>query len=339
MISDLDTLPAVPYELLNLSRYNEKILEVHTARGCPYHCGFCYNAQKKYRSKSTERILEDLLRAWKMFPNARILVFNDDQFFSSLTKVQEICEALLKNGINLPWVANCRIEDIARMDQSFFQLLHQSRCSLLKAGVESGSERIQKLIEKRNITSEMVREAVVRCRDNQIGLKLNFMIGFPTETIEDLRATGKLIADCVRLNPKIERIAIGVYDPYPATPLWSLALKGGYRAPKTLEDWGKWRGELTRLKWLSCSEQTIIRNFLFLTIPFDKPYANTVSGLWSRQPINSPLWNMWEKFIRFDFLCRARRGWFRFVPERYFYEHFHSTRVGITSPLLKEVKK
>jgi len=338
MISDLDTLPAIPYELLKLSRYNEKILEVHTGRGCPYRCGFCYNAQKKYRSKSTERILEDLCRGRGIFPNARILVFNDDQLFSSLTKVQEICVMLLQNGINLPWVANCRIEDIARMDQSFFQILRQSGCSLLKAGVESGSEKIQKLIGKGNITPEMVREVVVRCRDNQIGLKLNFMIGFPTETIEDLQATGKLIADCIHLNPKIERIAVGVYDPYPGTPMWNLALKEGYEAPRILEEWGQWRGELSRLKWLSCSEQTIIRNFLFLTIPFDKPYVNTVSGLWSRQPMNSPLWKIWEKFIRFDFLWRSEKGWFRCVPERYFYEQFYS-RVGITSPLLKEMKK
>jgi len=335
IIANLDTLPPLPYEFLDLSCYNERILEVHTGRGCPYRCGFCYNVGKKYRSKSTERILEDLFRAWKIFPDARILIFNDDQFFSSLTKVQEICEALLKNGINLPWVANCRIEDIIRMDQSFFQLLRQSRCSLLKAGVESGSERIQKLIGKENITPEMVKEAVVRCRDHKIGLKLNFMIGFPTETIEDLQFTGRLIADCLRLNPRIKRIVVGVYDPYPSTPMWPLALESGYEAPKTLEDWGQWRGELTRLRWLSRSEQIIIRNFLFLTLPFDKPYSNTVSGLWSRQPINSSLWKIWERFIRFDFLYRSKKGRFRFVPERLFYEQFYS-KVGVISPLYKQ---
>lgn len=338
MVSDLDTLPSVPYELLDLSYYNEKILEVHTARGCPYRCGFCYNATKKYRSKSPERILADLSLGREIFSNARIIIFNDDQFFSNLTKVQELCELLLRNEINLPWVANCRIEDIARMDDNFFHLLSKSRCSLLKAGVESGSERIQKLIGKGNITPEMVKEIVVRCRDYKIGLKLNFMIGFPTETIEDLQTTGKLIADCVRLNPRIERIAVGVYDPYPATPMWDFALREGYEAPRTLEDWGQWKGELTRLRWLSRSEQTIIRNLLFLTIPFDKPYANTVSGLWSRQPINSSLWSIWKKFIRFDFLCRAKRGWFHFVPERFLYEQFYS-KVGVVSPLPKEIKK
>lgn len=338
MISDLDALPSLPYELLDLPRYNEKILEVHTARGCPYHCGFCYNAERKYRSKSPERILEDLFRAREIFPNARIIVFNDDQFFSSLTKAQEVCELLLKNGIDLPWVANCRIEDIARIGRDFFQLLRQSRCSLLKAGVESGSERVQRLIGKENIIPEMVKEVVVRCRDNQIGLKLNFIVGFPTETVEDLRATGKLIANCVRLNPEIERIAVGVYDPYPTTPMWPLALKLGYEAPLTLEDWGLWRGELSRLKWLFASQQIIIRNLLFLTIFLDRPYTHTVGGLWSRQPMNSFLWKIWERFIRFDFLCRAKRGWYRFAPERHLYEQFYS-KVGVVSPLLKEVKK
>lgn len=338
IVSDLDNLPAIPYELLNLFCYNEKILEVHTARGCPYHCGFCYNAQRKYRSKSPERIVTDLLLGWEKFPNARIIVFNDDQFFSDLSKVQEVCELLLRNEINLPWVANCRVEDIVKMDNGFFQLLRESRCSLLKVGVESGSERIQKLIGKGSITPDTVREVVVRCRNHKIGLKLNFMIGFPTETIDDLQATGRLIADCVRLNPRIERIAVGVYDPYPGTPMWPLALKSGYEAPITLEDWGQWRGELSRLRWLSRSEQTIIRNLLFLTIPFDKPYANTISGLWSRQPMDSPWWRIWGNFIRFDFLSRSRKGRFQFVPERLLYEKFYS-KVGVVSPLLKEAKK
>lgn len=338
MTTDLDALPPLPYELLDLFHYNEKILEVHTARGCPYRCGFCYNATKKYRSKSPSRILEDLFRAQEIFPNARIIVFNDDQFFSSLTKVQEACELLLKNGVDLPWVANCRVEDILKMDRDFFQLLNRSRCSLLKVGVESGSERMQALIGKGNITPEMVKEVVARCQDNQIGLKLNFMIGFPSETVEDLRATGKLISDCVGLNPKIERIAVGVYDPYPATPMWDFALKEGYEAPRTLEDWGLWKGELSRLKWLSNSHQIIIRNLLFLTIPFDRPYMHTVGGLWSRQPMNSFSWKIWERFIRFDFLCRAERGWFQFAPERHLYERFYS-RIGLVSPLLKEAKR
>lgn len=336
--SDLDALPPLPHELLDPSRYNEKILEVPTARGCPYRCGFCYNATKKYRSKSPSRILEDLFRVQEIFPNARIIVFNDDQFFSSLTKAQEVCELLLKNGVDLPWVANCRIEDILKIDRDFFQLLNRSRCSLLKAGVESGSERIQTLIGKGNITPEIVKEAVVHCRDNQIGLKLNFMIGFPTEKVGDLRATGKLIADCVKLNHGIERIAVGVYDPYPATPMWNLALREGYEAPRTLEDWGLWKGELGRLKWLSTSQHIIIRNLLFLTIPFDRPYTHTIGGLWSRQPMNSIFWRFWERATRFDFLCRAKKGWFRFVPERHLYERLYS-KVGIVSPLLKEAKE
>jgi radical SAM superfamily enzyme YgiQ (UPF0313 family) len=333
-VNELDRLPSLPYDLLRLERYNDRLLDVHSARGCPFTCGFCYNQHKDYRSKSPDRIYEDIMYGLRFF-RPGILVFCEDMFFSKFSKVAAVCEMLLGRRIELPWTANCRIEHILGFEPDFWQLLRDSRCSLLKVGVESGSPRMQALMGKADITQDMVVRAVELCKQNGIGLKLNFIVGFPSEAIDDLLDTVKLISRCIEIDPCLRRIAIGVYDPYPNTSLWPLALRAGYDAPRTLDEWGKWRGEIHRLRWLTNAHVRSIRNLLFLTMVFDEPYVNSIDGLWCRQPrvrtrIQRTLWRVVKHLIRQDFKLRSKFGAIRYTPERHFYELIYAP-IGLTS--------
>lgn len=331
-VTDLDLLPDLPYHLLDINRYNPAILEVHTGRGCTSRCGFCYNAWRKHRIRNPEKVVHDILRQRAIKINPKILVFNDDQFFANENFVSRICEGLIENNIGIPWAANCRIDYIANAAEDFLVFLRKSQCSLLKMGVESGSQIIQKLIGKGGIDRMSVLYALERCKKHGLGVKLNFIIGFPGETEKDLEDTAKLIAECAERYPAISRIALGVYDPYPGTPLWALALKNNYDAPGKLDDWGLWHGEISRMKWLSKRTREIIRNMLFLSIPLDKPYANTIKGLWSRQPSRDDfLWRAWNSFLSRDMLWRFRNGYLRLVPERFLYEMNYG-KIGLVAP-------
>jgi radical SAM superfamily enzyme YgiQ (UPF0313 family) len=62
------------------------------------------------------------------------------------------------------------------------------------------------------------------------------MIGFPTETIEDIQETTSLIFRLLDDNEEAMK-DINIYTPYPGTELFDLSVKSGLKPPERLEDW------------------------------------------------------------------------------------------------------
>jgi len=64
------------------------------------------------------------------------------------------------------------------------------------------------------------------------------MMGVPTETIEDLKATRNLILQLVKDNPNCIVFPPNKFRPLPGTELYELAQnEWGYEMPDTLEEW------------------------------------------------------------------------------------------------------
>ena len=59
---DLDSIPIeLPYDLIDINLYDVSSFPLHTGRGCPHRCAFCYNLSyhaMSYRYKSPKRILQ-----------------------------------------------------------------------------------------------------------------------------------------------------------------------------------------------------------------------------------------------------------------------------------------
>ena len=53
----------LPYELLGKAFYDPTTIPVHTSRGCPHRCSFCYSPafnKRRYRAKSAERVVKEV---------------------------------------------------------------------------------------------------------------------------------------------------------------------------------------------------------------------------------------------------------------------------------------
>lgn len=68
-------------------------------------------------------------------------------------------------------------------------------------------------------------------------MRYNFIIGFPTETIEEIDDTMVLIERLMSENPHLEPPFVNIYTPYPGTPIFELAVEQGFVPPKTLDAW------------------------------------------------------------------------------------------------------
>ncbi|HEY6422138.1 MAG TPA: radical SAM protein, partial [Pseudonocardiaceae bacterium] len=117
--------------------------------------------------------------------------------------------------------------------------LQRNGCREVALGIESGSERLLEYMGKR-IAPEMTRSVVRRLTERGISVKGYFILGFPTETCEELDATVRLVYDLwdiTERQPGRFRASVFEFRPYPGTPEWQRLIATGNYAPKQLLDY------------------------------------------------------------------------------------------------------
>lgn len=238
---DLNTLPPVPYELVDLSVYTPE-LTLETSRGCPYRCRYCYNAnynRGKWRTMTTENVIKELRRIKEQYKCQSVL-FIDDNFFVDVKHTRAVLEAIVEEKLFSSWgSAGMRIDTVERVDESFIELMKKSGCYAIETGIESLSDKVLKIINK-GITKQRILELNRLFGKHQILLSCNFVIGFPGEDVEDLKETSRAIVQMAEENPYMKITFIGIFQPYPGTALYSECVKLGLKEPERLEDWISW---------------------------------------------------------------------------------------------------
>lgn len=139
--------------------------------------------------------------------------------------------ALVERGIGnrFVWDATGRINILHRVPDSLLDLMQEAGCREIALGIESGSERLLADIDKR-IAPDMIRRAVQRVTHRGMHIKGYFILGFPTETQEDIEATEHLIHDLWEIadhEPGSFRCSVFEFRPYPGTPEWSRLMTTG----------------------------------------------------------------------------------------------------------------
>jgi len=315
---DLDKLSEVPYYLIDVEKYIGKKsfatgkpgrnLAFYSSRGCPHRCGFCYNKEfnkRKWRGKSAEKVVIEMK---KLIKDYRINAFEieDDEFFVDMERARKICGLIVKENLNIDIFSSCRVNYVANnMDDEYLKILYRAGFRTLAFGIESGSEKILDLMHK-DITIEQVFETIKKLKKANINSKYYFMAGFPTETIEDLRKTTALIQKMKQIDPGIRIPAWRVFTPYPGTDLYELAVKKGWQAPKSLEEWAKYDFDTIRMPWVRGKEKRIIKNVAFL-IRYLEMGKTTGRGLFFKLAKN------FGKIVDW----RWKKHLFSFVPEKY----------------------
>lgn len=264
---DLNKLPEIPYDLVEIERYVGSRSMVHdevkrtlpfiSSRGCPHNCKFCCNpvlSKQIWRYMSPERTASDVLSLAEEF-NLDTIVFHDENFFANLKRVKRIA-GLLGGKIN--WTVQARIDDI-----NFLNLYHLEKNGLrmIQPGVESGSDRILKLINK-GITVKDILKANKKLGRTDIISVYNFMMGFPTENINEIFNTVDLSLKLLKENKNSWIAGFYVFVPYPGTELFNLAVKEGFNPPLSLEEWAEFDRQHLKTPWIQ-DKLDIIKNIVF----------------------------------------------------------------------------
>jgi len=229
-IRELDKLPPPARHLLPMDRYtlfNKPIRLIHVmaSRGCPYGCIYCstsYYWGRSYRIRSAKVVADEVEEAVNRY-KSNIVVFTDDEFTLDRRFVLKFAEEVKSRKLDITYSCGARVDHV---DSEVLRALKESGCVMLYFGVESGSQETLNRIGKR-ITIEQVRRAFSKAREHGIETTGTFMLGFPWETIDDMRQTVKF---SIELSPGYAQYT--VVTPYPGTPLYGMAKSKGL-----IEDW------------------------------------------------------------------------------------------------------
>lgn len=213
-----------------ISPLNHNVTEIFTSRGCPGKCIFCavnisYGNQVRFRT--VDNALGEVEECISRY-NYNHIIIQDDTFTLNKTRVSGILDGLRRLGLR-SWSCDSRVDTV---NEEMLKEMASSGCKKISFGVESGSEKILKLIKK-NISIEQVRRAVKWAKKYGIDIiECTFIIGsHPDETYDDVQATWKLIKE---VSPDI--ISVSIIVPYPGTEIYKLMNERGYIDTKNWSD-------------------------------------------------------------------------------------------------------
>jgi len=224
LIQDLDILPIPARELTHYTKYfsiiakNNPTTTMFTSRGCPYKCLFCDRPHlgKIFRARSAENVVRELEKIEQM--GIKEVFIYDDTFTIDRQRVVDICNLILEKNIKLNWDIRARVNTV---DLELLRLMKSAGCARIHYGVEAGTEKILRVLRK-GITLEQVKKAFAITKKTGIETAGYFMIGSPTENMEDIKQTIKLAK---KLFP--DYVHFSVTTPFPATELYFKGLQDG----------------------------------------------------------------------------------------------------------------
>ncbi|HQR39351.1 MAG TPA: radical SAM protein, partial [Blastocatellia bacterium] len=171
---DIDTLPPIPFEILDMERFialhsdalhtriaGKRAVTYYSSYGCPFSCSFCsepMTSNRRWHAKSPERVISELETLKHTF-GVEVVVFEDPIYFVDVRRVRKIAEMMLERGLDIQWSATSRLETIRKIDEETWDILKRSGFIQVFVGFESASPTVLKAIGKKYTMAEIVEAA------------------------------------------------------------------------------------------------------------------------------------------------------------------------------------
>ncbi len=225
---DLDSLPMPAYDLLNVDAYakirnmtmvpRRRYLALFTSRGCPYHCNYCHGIfGKHYRTHSAQRIADEIQYLTKQYGIKDFSIL-DDIFNLDRKRLFALHGLIGQSGLKLKLAfPNGLRTDL--LDAETVDALVDMGTKYSAFALETGTPRLQKAIGK-NLNLPKFLEGVrlaVRRKVFSCGF---MMLGFPTETAEEMDNTIRMAAES-----ELHSGLFFAVTPFAGTELHSWAMK------------------------------------------------------------------------------------------------------------------
>lgn len=233
-----------PYGQLDQDR---RIFSMYSALGCPYQCTFCSSpAQystidgKKWVPLDAKEVVDHIEYVVKEY-GANYIYFIDDDSFPRLEHVENIIDGISERKLPVKLgFRGARINEIMKMSDEYLTKLANAGTDIMHIGAECGSDRILKMLKKNCTVDQIIACNQKLARHPEITAGYNFIMGIPSETLEELKSTRDLMMRLVDDHPSCLIFPPNKFRPLPGTELYKYAeQEWGYSMPNTLNAWAE----------------------------------------------------------------------------------------------------
>ena len=197
----------IPDEVL---RHSE-ILGIDVGRGCPFNCIFCCTKtfwKRIFRFRDLDNIIEEIEYVVKNY-GIHTFAFEHDLFTTNKERILHFCEKLDASNIQIKWNCSSRLDTI---NQQLIDRMYESGLYALYFGIESGSERMQDIINKK-LNLKRALPVIEYATRKGIEVTTSFIYGFPEETEQDIEDSLKLMFRLRTVGVKNVQIHRLSFDP------------------------------------------------------------------------------------------------------------------------------
>lgn len=229
LIKDIDSIPIPAYHLFDVNTYRllrmpncdntDFVMPVLSGRGCTYKCNFCYRMDKGFRPRSPESIIKEIKFLKKLY-GITYIAFSDELLMSSEKRTVELCNAFIKEKLNVKWDCNGRL-NYATPD--VLSIMKKAGCVFINYGIESVDDTVLKNMKK-NLTVEQIETGIKNTINAGISPGLNIIWGNIGDSAETL---DKGVLFLNKYSDNTQARTIRPVTPYPGSDLYYYAIKKG----------------------------------------------------------------------------------------------------------------
>ena len=225
LIADLDELPPLNRELLNLDDFIKSQADHHAfsttslnfQRGCPFECTFCKAdfMGGKIRNNSADYIVETIQRIHDQY-GLKHFHLTDSNFTIDKSRVVEFCNKMISNGLSKKvgfWVQTSITTSLKDEELALFK---KAGLVTISFGVERFSPDFRELMVKAG-SQQQVFEVLKRIKKHGIKTDINILINHPADTAESLKIEASYLDKAL---PWVDFYRINYLVPVPGTPIW-----------------------------------------------------------------------------------------------------------------------
>jgi len=226
VIDDLDAIPYPAWDLIDFDRYakvrnfmsllkGNRYATIFTSRGCPFLCTYCHDIfGKRFRWRSPENVAGEV----KLLRDLGVdeLEIVDDIFNMNPPRMKAVCRAIEPYKMHIAFPNGLRFDIL---DEEGCEALTRAGTYAACVAVETITPRLQDLIKK-HLRVDRTHQAIRWMADRGVLVRGFFMLGFPTETLDEIQATIDYA-----VNSGLAQAYFFNVVPQPGTPLYDLALE------------------------------------------------------------------------------------------------------------------
>jgi len=211
-------------------RYDPRSRETHRkgkraayvlySKGCVARCTFCHRWTKGYRSLPIDRIIERI-KYLKEQRNIGFFLFAAESFGADRAHLEDFLYQV--KPLDILWhVEGMRVKSV---DENLLRKMKECGCSSVYFGIESGSDRMLKIMEKGASVYDNYK-AIKAAKEVDLFTTLQLILGMPGENEGTIKETIKFVRKCNEFFGGVHA-SINYAQTLPGTPLYEYArLKG-----------------------------------------------------------------------------------------------------------------